>query len=191
MNTLILDRSSAQTLMAYQGRTLTLEGRDDTWVAQLKTFLQDARPEALAVGLGPGSFAGVRAAIACLQGLGIAWGLQPLGFSSAAVLAAASGLEEVTVVGDARRNTLWTVRYRVTEEAITPLSDFVLRRRDTFVPDASMVSPDAERLASFGLPKVTLEAGLLESAVRRMGGLLTPDPKPLYLHPAVGVAHAE
>ena len=38
MNTLILDRSSSQTLMAYQGRTLTLDGRDDTWVAQLKEF---------------------------------------------------------------------------------------------------------------------------------------------------------
>jgi tRNA A37 threonylcarbamoyladenosine modification protein TsaB len=191
MKTLILDRSSALTLMAYQGRTLTLDGRDDTWVAQLKDFLQGSRPEALAVGLGPGSFAGVRAAIACLQGLGIAWGLQPRGFASAAALAAVSGLEEVTVVGDARRNTLWTVRYRVTPEAIQPLSDFVLRRRDTFVPDASMVSPDAERLTCFGLPKVTLDAACLESVVNRLGAGLTLDPKPLYLHPAVGVAHAE
>lgn len=191
MNTLILDRSSAMTVMAFQGRTLSLDGRDDTWVAQLKTFLQGKRPEALAVGLGPGSFAGVRAAIACLQGLGIAWGLQPLGFPSAALLAAASGLEDVTVVGDARRNTLWTVRYQVTDTAITQLGDFTLRRRDTFIPTTTMVSPDAERLAQFALPKVTLSADLLASVVQRLGSTLTPDPKPLYLHPAVGVAHAE
>ena len=191
MNTLILDRSSPLTVIAYQGRTLTLDGRDDTWVAQLRDFLQDDIPDCLAVGLGPGSFAGVRAAIACLQGLGIAWHLQPLGFPSAALLAAASGLEEVTVVGDARRNTLWTVRYRVTPESIEPLTEFTLRRRDTFVPDATMVSPDAERLSAFNLPKVSIDASLLESTVQRLGNTLICDPKPLYLHPAVGVAHAE
>jgi hypothetical protein len=126
-----------------------------------------------------------------LQGLGIAWNLQPLGFPSAALLAAASGLEEVTIVGDARRNTLWTVRYRVTSDAITALSEFTLRRRDTFVPDATMVSPDAERLAMFNLPKVAINASLLEPTVQRLGDALIRDPKPLYLHPAVGVAHAE
>lgn len=191
MHTLLLDRSSASTCIAYADRTLTLDGRDDTWVAKMREFLQGEKPDALYVGLGPGSFAGIRAAIATLQGLGIAWNLQPMGFPSAAILALASGLPEVTVVGDARRNTLWTVRYRITPDAIEQTSDFILRQRATFVSDATMVSPDAERLASFGLPKVTLTADLLNVAKTRLRPLLIADPKPIYLHPAVGVAHAE
>jgi tRNA A37 threonylcarbamoyladenosine modification protein TsaB len=191
MRTLILDRSSAFTHIAYDGRTCSLDGRDDTWVAQLRDFLKGETPEALAVGLGPGSFAGIRAAIACLQGLGIAWQLQPRGFPSAAVLAAASGLPEVTVVGDARRNTLWTVRYRVTETAIEQLGDFELRKRETFVADATAVSPDAHRLTEFNLPAVEIKPELLESVVTRLGDTLTADPKPYYLHPAVGAADAK
>lgn len=191
MRTLILDRSSAFTHIAYNGRTCSLDGRDDTWVAQLRDFLKGETPEALAVGLGPGSFAGIRAAIACLQGLGIAWQLQPRGFPSAAVLAAASGLPEVTVVGDARRNTLWTVRYRVTETAIEQLGDFELRKRETFVADTTAVSPDAHRLTEFNLPAVEIKPELLESVVTRLGDTLTADPKPYYLHPAVGAADAK
>ncbi len=191
MRTLILDRSSAFTHMAYNGQTCTLDGRDDTWVAKMRDFLNGEIPEALAVGLGPGSFAGIRAAIASLQGLGIAWQLQPVGFPSAAVLAAASGLPEVMVVGDARRNTLWTVRYRITETRIEQIGGFELRKRETFVPDANAVSPDAARLSEFNLRAVTIEPALLESVVMRLGDALTADPKPYYLHPAVGAADAK
>lgn len=191
MRTLILDRSSALTHIAFMGRTLSLDGRDDSWVATMRDFLGDQKPEALAVGLGPGSFAGIRAAIATLQGIGIAWDLQPLGFPSAAALAAASGLPEVTVVGDARRNTLWTVRYRVTEDSIEQLSGFELRKRETYEPDITSVSPDAHRLSAFNLRAVEIDPSLLESVVKRLGQTLTTDPKPYYLHPAVGVADAK
>lgn len=191
MRTLILDRSSALTHIAFMGRTLSLDGRDDSWVATMRDFLGDQKPEALAVGLGPGSFAGIRAAIATLQGIGIAWDLQPLGFPSAAALAAASGLPEVTVVGDARRNTLWTVRYRVTEDSIEQLSGFELRKRETYEPDITSVSPDAHRLSAFNLRAVEIDPSLLESVVKRLGQTLTTDPRPYYLHPAVGVADAK
>lgn len=189
--TLIIDRSSPQTLIAFAGETLTLDGRDDTWVAQLQTFLAGRLPKALAIGLGPGSFAGIRAAIACFQGLGIAWGLQPVGFPSAAIYAFAAKREEVTVIGDARRNTLWSMRYRVTPEAITPQGTFRLLKRATFIPDETMVSPDAGRLASFGLPGVTITADDLAPTLARLTTPPSPDPLPIYLHPAVGAAHAE
>lgn len=191
MRTLILDRSSAFTHVAYNGRVLTVDGRDNIWVAKVRDFLGNERPEALAVGLGPGSFAGIRAAIAALQGMGIAWGLQPKGFPSAAVLAAGAGSTEVTVVGDARRNTLWTVRYRVTDTTIEQLTEFEVRKRDTFASDETMVSPDAQRLTEFALRAATLDPALLESVVERLGDALTADPKPYYLHPAVGAADAK
>ena len=189
---LILDRSSAATLIAFGERTLTLPGRDETWVAKLGDLLGGEKPTALTVGVGPGSFAGIRAAIACLQGLGLGWGLKPRGFPSAAALALASGLPEVTVVGDARRGTLWAVRYRRTGERLEQIGDFRILARERFVPTSEMVSPDAARLAEFALRPVELTAELLPRTVAALGeAALVADPLPLYLHPAVGAAHAE
>lgn len=189
--TLIIDRSSMQTLIAFAGETLTVDGRDDTWVAQLKDFLAGRQPKALAVGLGPGSFAGIRAAIACLQGLGIVWSIQPVGFPSAAIYAYAAKREDVTVIGDARRQTLWSIRYRVDATGITPLTPFRLLQRATFQPDETMVSPDAQRLTEFGIAGVTITAEDLAPTLERLTTPPTLDPLPIYLHPAVGAARAE
>ncbi len=189
MATLILDRSSAQTLIAFGTETLSLDGRDDAWVAKMRDFLHGRIPDALTVGLGPGSFAGIRAAIACLQGMGIGWGLQPRGFTSAAALALASGRKNVTVIGDARRGTLWSVTFTVTDDYIVQNTPFEILSAATFIPDATMISPDAKRLERFGLPEVTLSAELLPETLRRLGATaLTDDPLPIYLHPAVGCA---
>ncbi len=186
MATLILDRSTPQTLIAFDNETLTLDGRDDAWVAKLRDLLNGRVPTALAVGLGPGSFAGIRAAIACLQGMGIGWGLRPQGFPSAATMALASGRETVTIIGDARRGTLWSVRYTVTPERILQETPFNILSAATFTPDETMVSPDANRLTRFGIPPVTIAADHLPEALRRLDpDTLTNDPLPIYLHPAV------
>lgn len=189
--TLIIDRSSPQTLIAFGAETLTLDGRDDAWVEKLRILLNGRQPDHCAVGLGPGSFAGIRAAIATLQGIGIARGIRPVGFPSAAVLALASGLSEVTVVGDARRGTLWSVKYTVSPGKITQKTPFTVLNRSTFVPGADMVSPDAARLAEFNLPAVAPRAELLRETLAALGTQVTADPLPIYLHPAVGAARAE
>ncbi len=191
MKTLILERAFADTLIAYDGRAILLPGHADGWPTVLRDLLAGTVPERLAVGLGPGSFAGIRGAIACLQGLGLGWRLPVCGYPSAAHLALCSGREEVNVIGDARRNTLWSVRYRVTPDAILQDGDFRLLARERFLPAADMVSPDAERLAAYGFTPVRPDATRLEETVAKLGGLLKPDPIPLYLHPAVGAAHAE
>lgn len=49
------------------------------------------RADALAVGCGPGSFAGVRIAIAAARGLGLGWGIPVRGFSTLALVAAGAG----------------------------------------------------------------------------------------------------
>lgn len=189
--TLIIDRSSPETLIAFGAETLTLDGRDDTWVDRLRMLLNGRQPDRCAVGLGPGSFAGIRAAIATLQGIGIARGIQPVGFPSAAVLALASGLTDVTVIGDARRGTLWSVSYAILPGKIVQKTPFTVRNRATFVPAENMVSPDAARLAEFNLPAVSPRADLLQETLAALGDTVTPDPLPIYLHPAVGAARAE
>lgn len=61
------------------------------------------KPEVIVVGLGPGSYAGVRIAIATAVGLKAAWGARLLGLPSVCAL----DHEEYVAVGDARRNSFF------------------------------------------------------------------------------------
>ena len=61
------------------------------------------RPGVIVVGLGPGSYAGVRIAIATAIGLKAAWGARLVGLPSICAL----DREEYVAVGDARRNSFF------------------------------------------------------------------------------------
>src|SRR5260370_29699411 len=61
------------------------------------------RPEIIVVGLGPGSYAGVRIAIATAIGLKAASGARLLGVPSACAL----GHADYVIMGDARRNSFF------------------------------------------------------------------------------------
>jgi tRNA threonylcarbamoyladenosine biosynthesis protein TsaB len=63
----------------------------------------DGRIDRIAVGLGPGSFAGIRIAIAAAMGLEAVWGCELVGLPS--VLALAPRSFSYRVLGDARRGT--------------------------------------------------------------------------------------
>jgi tRNA threonylcarbamoyl adenosine modification protein YeaZ len=74
--------------------------------------------ECLVVGLGPGSYAGIRIGIAIAQGWQMARGVKLLGISSADAVAARAGQAghtQVWVGLDAQRRELFAARYDVTE----------------------------------------------------------------------------
>jgi len=60
-------------------------------------LLDGRRPDAILVDCGPGSFTGLRVGLAAAHGLAIGWGVPLAGYSSMALLAAASGAAEVVV----------------------------------------------------------------------------------------------
>ena len=84
--------------------------------------------EAIAVGLGPGSYTGIRSAIALAQGWQLAHGVKLLGMSSAECLAAQAQAEQifgrVNVVIDAQRHEFYLAQWEISigdRKEISPL----------------------------------------------------------------------
>jgi len=114
MITLALDTSTAQGSVALlaDGVLAFEEGfsADRSHTATLFVALERARALApridqIAVGLGPGSYAGIRIAIAAALGLELATGAKLVGIPSVAALEVAA--PAYLVIGDARRETFY------------------------------------------------------------------------------------
>ena len=70
---------------------VVVRGHAERLVPMIEELLAGARPAAILVDCGPGSFTGLRVGLAAAQGLAIGWGIPVHGFSSLALLAAMSG----------------------------------------------------------------------------------------------------
>ena len=161
------------------------------------------------VGTGPGSFAGIRIAIAACHGLAQPSHTPVSGLSSAALLAwqelKSSPDERVLVVGDARRGKFWCATYALRENGITTLQHPQLIQPETLgdLLDETCVllSPDLDRIGEAlqgqaegrcrlvdekSVPNAQDLAQLAHTQLAEEGTL--PPPTPIYLHPAVFVA---
>ena len=91
-------------------RTLDgLDSRSGGWVAEVRDFVAGARLDEIVVGTGPGSFAGIRAALSFAQGYAIGAGCGVRGLPSVCALAPETG--PLAVVGDARRGMMWVALF--------------------------------------------------------------------------------
>lgn len=186
MNTLCIERSSGG-------------GKSGEWVSELDL---SRRPDRIIVGTGPGSFAGVRSALAFAQGYAIGSGCEVLGLPSACALALPD--RPTAVVGDARRGKAWIALF----DGLKPLGDVFLADagdvagavRDGFgrmlgrVPDNFVAtSPDDARIGglmreAFGDRydggRTPVSEGLLAFA-EACPSALRSEPLPVYLTPAV------
>ena len=137
--------------------------------------------DVLAVGLGPGSYTGIRAAISIAQGWQLARGVKLLGVSSADCLAAQARAEEilgrVNVVIDAQRNEFYLAAYEISADGwreIEPLR--ILTRAEVesragakeiligpevtrWFPNGRMVFPRAAMLGQLALNRNDFAAG--------------------------------
>lgn len=180
MKTLYIERSTG-------------ECRNGAWVNEL-----DAHGVTrIVVGTGPGSFAGIRSALAFAQGYSLGTGCEVLGLPSACAIAAdamASGCgTQVAVVGDARRGKIWIALfsgYRLVREIFQVEQDGLAQ-----VVDAAycVVSPDDGRIGT--LLRTTFGTRYLGGRLPTAEGLqvfaernpemLVREPLPIYLNPAV------
>lgn len=203
MKTLYLERSTGSV-------------RDGNWIASLELD----GVERIVVGTGPGSFAGIRAALAFAQGFALGRPCEVLGLPSPCAIAAQlGGRGPLAVIGDARRGKLWIALFDCfllvrdifqidsgvsvgpvptisgsvpTDEGSVPrdLSEVLVGSVPT---DCRVVTPDEARIGA--LLKATFGARYLGGQAPTAEGLrafaeanpsaLRPEPRPIYLNPAV------
>lgn len=118
-------------------------GHAERLLPMVEELLGSRRPDSILVDCGPGSFTGVRVGLAAAQGLGIGWGVAVAGYSSLALIAAASGEPAVAVALTGGHGELFVQSYG--GDPIRPLDD--LRSLE---PAAAAVSIDAELVLGSG-----------------------------------------
>jgi len=170
MKILALEFSSAQRSVALvadgQVRARSQETRENRPLGLIEAVLNGGAIErenidCLAVGLGPGSYTGIRAAIALAQGWQLARGTKILGISSAESLAAQAWAEKtrghVNVLIDAQRKEFYLASYEVNASGYREVAPLRLAGREEVLalarsgeillgPEAMSEWPGARRL---------------------------------------------
>lgn len=182
----------------------TGESRDGDWSEGLD--LEGV--ERIVVGTGPGSFAGIRSALAFAQGYALARKCEVLGLPSACAIAARvyeredfrreteggrGGRLPLAVIGDARQGKAWVALfdgYRLEKDVFQVNQDELA---GAVAADCRVVTPDEKRIDGllrevFGERylggMVPTSEGLRQFA-ERCPSVLKSEPLPIYLNPAV------
>jgi tRNA threonylcarbamoyladenosine biosynthesis protein TsaB len=186
--------------------------RHNTVFDTLEELLQEAAVSysdisLYAVGRGPGSFSGMRMSFAVAQALALPGRTDVRAVSSGAALARAAareGMEQIAVVGDARRGQVWLGLFKAGEASGLPeknrcgvnrleaspvlIEDWKLvPYNEVSVPEGtSVVSPEAERLENI-FPRIGSARFPHAKEVAELARMQTQaEPlEPLYMHPPV------
>ena len=162
------------------------DGSRGDWVESLDLDGVDR----IVVGIGPGSFAGVRSALAFAQGYALGRRCEVLGMPSACAIA---GDGPVAVVGDARRGFFWVALFdgfrqerdifQVREDG---LAAAVPATHSVTTPDAARIGPLIREVFGdrYAGGRTPTGEGLRRFAEANPS-VLRPEPLPIYLNPAV------
>ena len=96
-------------------------GHAERLVPMIAELLGERRPDSILVDCGPGSFTGVRVGLAAAHGLAIGWKVPLAGYSSLALLAAASGAAAVAAALHGGHGELFVQSYG--GDPLRPLDD--------------------------------------------------------------------
>ncbi len=164
------------------------------------------------IGLGPGSFTGIRITIAFIGGLALPGGKPVYGLGSAAAIAldapyagpaddsGTAGPPDIAVLGDARRNRFWIARFSSRDHCRVPVHGVELlaaaEAAGALAGIGCICSPEPERVSAMlnaHLPEgpplhpacPSAQALGRVARYRQAAAMPSLDLIPVYLHPAV------
>lgn len=160
-------------------------GHAERLVPLIAELAGGGRADGIAVGCGPGSFAGVRIGVAAARALGLGWGVPVRGFSTLA-LVAATAADAIAAAGGALivmegGHGQWFVQRFAAD--LTPLADPASLYPDAAVADATplVVGNRAEPfVAHRGAGRALAMLPDARAFVRLPETLLLTEPRPIY-----------
>jgi tRNA threonylcarbamoyladenosine biosynthesis protein TsaB len=209
MTILALEFSSCQRSVALlrrglvAGEAIETGGRNTAALAMIKNVLAQARVEredveVVAIGLGPGSYTGIRAAIALAQGWQLARGIRTAGVSSVAAMAVRAREEKIfgriNIIVDAQRDEFYLATYDITEVAwkeIEPLKilsqaevqsraakgEVLIGPEAAYFSDGRTIFPHAKAVAKLAIePEIFLPVEKLEPIYLRETNFVKASP---------------
>jgi tRNA threonylcarbamoyl adenosine modification protein YeaZ len=142
----IVDSSTGKSLASISERLGALTGVALINQAMHQAALKPNAIESIALGVGPGSYAGIRSSIAIAQGWQLAHSIPVIPVSSVECLAETarrSGLRgNWTIIIDAQRGEFYCARYALSETSITEMEPL---RISPAPSDVSLLGPDAAK----------------------------------------------
>ncbi|MFN7003426.1 MAG: tRNA (adenosine(37)-N6)-threonylcarbamoyltransferase complex dimerization subunit type 1 TsaB [Roseinatronobacter sp.] len=179
---------SGETLLASAHQDMA-RGQAEALVPMLERVVKDGGVmwhdlDALAVGIGPGNFTGIRIAVATARGLALALQIPAIGVS--VFDARATGLPHPLIVAeDARRGEVYLQGFGIGPEAPALMALDRLR----LPPDVPLTGTAAEAVAAaYGNPLLPARFGLAEgvarAGARKLDATPLPRPAPLYIRAA-------
>lgn len=158
-------------------------GHSERLVPMLDELLVGRRAEQILVGVGPGSFTGLRVGIAAAQGLAIAWGCELHGMSSLALLAAgAKSSAQVAAAVDGGHGELFIQQFDGSSLAPwTELMNLPPSEAAASISAELVVGPGAEALVEArGSGRAQKVWPSAQNALRLPEILRALPPKPIY-----------
>lgn len=155
-------------------------GHAERLVPMLAELLDGRQPDRIIVGVGPGSFTGIRVAIAAAHGLAIGWGCKIAGMSSLGLIAA-GGDGELAVAVAGGHGELFVQQF---DAQLGPLTDL-----HNAAPDTAAALIDANLVIGSGAAALVAARGSGEArdgwpaaaaAMRLPEALRSQPPKPIY-----------
>jgi tRNA threonylcarbamoyladenosine biosynthesis protein TsaB len=174
------------------GSAMAAGGRETRAFAMIEEALEKAgirreEVECLAVGVGPGSYTGIRIDISIAQGWQLARGIKLLGVSSVECLAEQAkerGLSGIVrIVIDAQRGEFYHAEYQISKAAVQPIEALRIVSAKEVAPNSQqfLVGPDVSASNSNTIRMFPEAAALVRLAAHRNDFVAGEKLEPIYL----------
>jgi len=164
------------------GRSTAAFRMIETVLAQAKTEREQV--DVIAVGLGPGSYTGIRAAIAIAEGWTLARPVWLVGISSALAIAVQAQAEknfgQVDVIIDAQRGEVYRAGYEISDTSLTEIEPLKIDSPGQALAGRCAVGPQVTKWYSSG-KVVVPKASTIATLAGKIGAGADAKLEPIYL----------